>query len=147
MKTLNVALAAASMLWAGSALAQSGSNNPATGQPIELPSSCREAAQNTSMGGGDMQGMMASMDDAHKSLMQAMQRMNPAMMQGIMVKDTDLAFTCGMMAHHLGAIEMAKVEIKYGKDAEMKRMAEKTIKEQEAEVVEMKSWIGKHAGR
>src|SRR4051794_18861137 len=72
-----------------------------------------------------MSGMdMQKMDEAHKAFMQTMMKLHPAMMQGIMAKDPDVAFACGMIAHHQGAIDMAKLELKYGKDEENRKMAQ-----------------------
>lgn len=116
--------------------------------PFELPAACRSAggAMPTSSGMmQNMQGTMGGMDDAHKGYMDAMMRMSPAMMQGLMAKDPDLAFACSMLAHHMGAIEMAKVVMKHGDNPEAKRIAEKTIKEQEQATSELKEWVQKHA--
>ena len=50
-----------------------------------------------------------------------------------------------MIAHHMGAIAMAKAETANGKDEAMKKMAEKMIKDQESEVKKMSAWVEKHA--
>jgi uncharacterized protein (DUF305 family) len=50
-----------------------------------------------------------------------------------------------MIAHHLGAIAMAKVELQHGKDEAARKMAQKTIDEQSAEVEEMTKWVEEHA--
>jgi uncharacterized protein (DUF305 family) len=124
-----------------------------------LPEECRTAAQaggqaqmTQTMQGMDMQGMsqhmqgmMANMNDAQKGYMQAMMKMHGPMMTGVMAKDADVAFVCGMIAHHQGAIDMAQVVLKTGDNVEAKRMAEKTIKEQGQEVTEMKDWLKKNA--
>lgn len=115
--------------------------------PFELPAACGASpsqAASAQEGMSSMQGMAGGMDAAHKAYMETMSRMNPAMMKGMMAKDTDVAFACSMLAHHMGAIAMAQVEIKYGSDTEAKHMAEKIVKAQEAEVVEFKAWLQKH---
>jgi uncharacterized protein (DUF305 family) len=68
----------------------------------------------------------------------------PAMMQGMMHKDPDVAFACSMIAHHQGAIDMAKVELEYGKDPTQRKLAEAVIKAQEGEIADMQAWLKAH---
>ena len=56
---------------------------------------------------------------------------------------TDVDFAKGMVPHHQGAIEMAKIELQYGKDAELRKLAEGIIAAQEAEIKYMNAWIAK----
>ncbi|MFM0327901.1 CopM family metallochaperone [Caballeronia glebae] len=60
--------------------------------------------------------------------------------------NTDKDFVAHMIPHHQGAIDMAKVELKYGKDPDMKRLAKSIIKAQNEEIAYMKKWQAKHAG-
>jgi uncharacterized protein (DUF305 family) len=60
--------------------------------------------------------------------------------------NTDKEFVAHMIPHHQGAIDMAKVELKYGKDPDMKRLAKSIIKAQNEEIAYMKKWQAKHAG-
>ena len=52
-----------------------------------------------------------------------------------------------MIPHHKGAVSMAEVELKYGKDPDMKRLAKNIIKAQNDEIAYMKKWQTKHAGK
>jgi uncharacterized protein (DUF305 family) len=55
--------------------------------------------------------------------------------------DPDVDFTRGMIAHHRGAVEMAEIVIKYGKDPKIRALAEGIIKAQKEEIAFMEKWL------
>lgn len=52
----------------------------------------------------------------------------------------DAAFIEGMIAHHEGAVEMAKLSAENAKHEEIKTLSENIISAQEKEIAEMKQW-------
>lgn len=115
-----------------------------------MPDACGGGHMGQMMGqmmGQQMPGMMAmpGMSDMQKAYMEGMNKMNSMMMPGMMAADPDVAFICGMIAHHRGAIDMAKVQLQYGKDPWAKELAQKIIDAQTQEIADMTKWLGEHA--
>lgn len=104
----------------------------------ELPEICKTAE---GMAGDMAMNMSHEMDAAHSDLMAGMDVTNKQMMDGMMVEDIDVAFVCGMIPHHQGAINMAKAELEHGDNQWAKDMAQKVIDAQEAEIAEMVEWL------
>ena len=116
---------------------------PAAAQ-MAYPEKCKSDMAkpgDTTMQGHEMS--MPEMTDYQKDSMDGMKMMNMNMMQGMMKKDPDVSFVCGMIAHHMGAISMAEVELKHGDNAEAKAAAQKIIDDQTKEVEELTSWVEK----
>ncbi len=72
---------------------------------------------------------------------------NDAMMHGMapsLTGDADKDFVMMMIPHPQGAIDMANIELKYGRDETLRAMAKAIVEAQEKEIKEMKDWQAKH---
>ncbi|MCF1465373.1 DUF305 domain-containing protein [Agrobacterium vitis] len=96
-----------------------------------------------------MKGMDHSMPSttlnapSSKAFTAANARMHKAMAMP-MTGNADVDFVRGMIAHHQGAIDMAKVELQYGKDEKIRTLAEEIIKAQQGEIAMMQQWLDMH---
>jgi uncharacterized protein (DUF305 family) len=69
---------------------------------------------------------------------------NDRMHQGMAIAysdNADVDFAKGMIPHHQGAIDMAKIVIAHGKDPEIRKLAEEVVSAQEGEIAFMQDWL------
>jgi uncharacterized protein (DUF305 family) len=58
--------------------------------------------------------------------------------------NADADFAKGMIPHHQGAIDMAKVVLAHGKDPELRKLATDIIAAQDKEIAFMQAWLKKN---
>jgi hypothetical protein len=58
--------------------------------------------------------------------------------------NADADFVKGMIPHHAGAVDMAKTVLAFGKDPEVRKLAEEIVKAQESEIAFMQGWLNKN---
>ena len=78
----------------------------------------------------DWSELIASMDKMHMA-MGAVKR------SGV----SDVDFVRLMLPHHQAAIDMAKTQLLYGKDPQMRRLAQEIITDQQLEIELMQRWL------
>lgn len=103
----------------GAALAQAA--DPHAGHSMAMPASAGQSASNA-----------------------AFEQANAKMHKDMAVPltgDADRDFLAGMIPHHQGAIDMADVVLKYGKDPKVKKLAQDIIAAQKQEIAMMQAWL------
>jgi uncharacterized protein (DUF305 family) len=81
----------------------------------------------------DWTGLTSSMEKMHV----AMTAIGPS---GV----ADVDFVSLMLPHHQAAIDMAKTQLLYGKDPQMRRLAQEIITDQQSEIQLMQLWLKPH---
>jgi hypothetical protein len=72
---------------------------------------------------------------------EAMAAMHHEMMQGLTHPDPDAAFVLGMIPHHRGGVDMARILLDTGSDPELASLAQAIIRVQEQEIRVMERWL------
>ena len=74
--------------------------------------------------------------------MEGMEAMNREM-NVAMTGDADVDFAAMMIPHHKGAIDMARVQLRYGRDPTLRALSEEVVRAQESEIAVLQDWLQK----
>jgi uncharacterized protein (DUF305 family) len=80
-------------------------------------------------------------DPAWSELIASMDKMHMAMGAVARSGNSDVDFVRLMIPHHQAAIDMAKTQLLYGKDPQMRRLAQEIITDQQLEIELMQRWL------
>ena len=86
----------------------------------------------------------SQMTDVLRDYTRSMTRMHDEMMIGMGYNDPDTAFAKAMLGHHRGAVDMAKIQLKYGNDEAMRKLAQEVIDNQQVEIDTLNKWLASH---
>lgn len=78
---------------------------------------------------------------AWPDLMSSMEKMHLGMAAVESSGNSDADFVRLMLPHHQAALDMAKVQLLYGKDPQMRRLAQEIIEDQQSEMELMQLWL------
>jgi uncharacterized protein (DUF305 family) len=86
-------------------------------------------------------GNTSVIDSNWSELSSSMEKMHQAMASVEASGDGDVDFVRLMLPHHQAAIDMAKTQLIYGKDPQMRRLAQEIITDQQSEITLMQLWL------
>ena len=84
---------------------------------------------------------MATHETNWTSLLKNMETMHAAMAVVKSSGNNDADFVNLMLPHHQAAIDMARTELLYGNDPQMRRLAQEIVTDQESEIQLMQLWL------
>ena len=83
-------------------------------------------------------------NSAWAELQASMEKMHAAMTAVEPTGNSDADFVKLMIPHHQAAIDMARTQLLYGKDPQMRRLAQEIITDQQSEIELMNLWLKEH---
>ena len=116
----------------------------ASARPVQADPAKADPAKADAMGTKDMTAD-AKGDPADRAFMGAMADMMADMDRTPATGRTDEDFVRMMMPHHRAAVAMARTELAYGRDPELKAMAGDIIASQGKELDAMEAWLARNA--
>ncbi len=100
--------------------------------------------QHGAMPHGDHGAMTGDLTASTRAYMEANMRMHEGMTIDF-TGNADVDFARGMIPHHQGAIDMARIVLEHGEDPEIRALAEAIIAAQESEIAFLQQWLEENA--
>ena len=88
-----------------------------------------------------LMGHVPTDDTNWVALMKNMETMHAAMTAAEPSGNNDADFVNLMLPHHQAAVDMARTELLYGRDPQMRRLAQEIIADQKSEIQLMQLWL------
>ena len=147
-RTFKAALAALAFALPTLALAQQQGQHGQHGQPAKPAAGApmphhggQHGGQHGGRGAAPAQAKLGPAETAYQAINNRMHEQMDITFTG----NPDIDFVRGMIPHHQGAVDMAKVVMAFGKDPEIRKLAETIVKAQEEEIAQLKAWLEKNA--
>jgi uncharacterized protein (DUF305 family) len=102
---------------------------------------CALGMQAPQYGSHSHTGDRLAVDPDWSELIASMEKMHRAMASVEAFGDGDVDFVRLMLPHHQAAIDMAKTQLLYGKNPQMRRLAQEIITDQQSEIELMQLWL------
>jgi uncharacterized protein (DUF305 family) len=106
----------------------------------------RQGAQGHGGHGGHAMPNAANISPAAKAFTEANAKMHKDMTITFS-GNADVDFARGMIPHHQGAIDMAEIVLKFGKDVSVKKLANEIIAAQKKEIAQMQAWLARNGSQ
>jgi uncharacterized protein (DUF305 family) len=102
---------------------------------------CGLAIQGQQHGSDMRMGASLAAGPAWSELNSSMEKMHVAMTSIRPTGKSDADFVRLMLPHHQAAIDMAKTQLLFGKDPQMRRLAQEIVTDQQSEIQLMQAWL------
>ena len=107
------------------------------------PAQPAQPASGAGMGMGNKSMDMKGMDSKGMDMKSMMKNNDDKMTSMKMTGNADVDFAMMMRVHHQGAIDMAEVELREGKDAQLRKLATNIIAAQKKEIAQLDKFLAK----